>query len=290
MELTSFKIQNFRSITNSGNVELSHITALLGRNESGKSNLLLGLQTLNPPDGIKELFPTKNFPRHRKSSECSNKTVVVSSLWRFTDDEQAELEEILPRAHGVLQVEIGRYYEAIRWVTLQDLPELEVDKKAIQNTIAKIKASVKAASENIEDTHKAPLKAAADIFANAISIKGNEKEWAVLAKAALDELRQAIATANAALPENQENDILSLEEFCQSFIDDEENHKAARRWVISKLPVFLYFAEYPELQGHQNISSYIQRKSQNLLTTADKDFEKLCKVADLDPATLHNRQ
>jgi len=290
MELTSFKIQNFRSITDSGNVELSHITALLGRNESGKSNLLLGLQTLNPPDGLKELYPTKDFPRHRKLSECSNKTEVVSSLWQLTADEQTELEEIFPRAHGVSQVKIGRNYEAIRWVGFHGLPELEFDKKTIQNKIVKITASVKAASEKLEETHKTLLIAAANTFSNSITIKGKEKEWAVFAKVALDSLRQAIATANALIPENQENDILALEDFCQAFIEDEENHKAAMTWVISKLPIFIYLAEYPELQGHQNISLYIQRKSQSQLTAADKDFEKLCKVAGLDPANLHNLQ
>ncbi len=88
MELVSFRIRNFRSITDSGDVELSHVTALLGRNESGKSNLLLGLRTLNPAEGFKALNPTKDFPRHRRLTECSGDTEVVSSTWKLTPDEQ----------------------------------------------------------------------------------------------------------------------------------------------------------------------------------------------------------
>ena len=60
--------------------------------------------------------------------------------------------------------------------------------------------------------------------------------------------------------------------------------------LLPKLPVFIYLADYPELQGHQNIPQYLQRKNQNQQTEADKDFEKLCKVAGLDPVKLNQLQ
>ncbi|PJN92917.1 hypothetical protein CNY89_18780, partial [Amaricoccus sp. HAR-UPW-R2A-40] len=47
MKLKSFRVENFRSINDSGDIDVADITALLGRNESGKSNLLLGLRSLN---------------------------------------------------------------------------------------------------------------------------------------------------------------------------------------------------------------------------------------------------
>src|SRR5258708_39501730 len=110
MELQSFKIHTFRSITDSGEVELSHVTPLLGRNESGKSNLLLALRTLNPAEGFTALNPTKDFPRPRRLTECNDQTEVVSSLWRLTPEEQQELAEIVPRAGSVTHVRIGPRY------------------------------------------------------------------------------------------------------------------------------------------------------------------------------------
>jgi AAA15 family ATPase/GTPase len=50
VQLEWFQITNFRSINDSGEIRVERITALLGRNESGKSNLLLGLKSLNPPE------------------------------------------------------------------------------------------------------------------------------------------------------------------------------------------------------------------------------------------------
>jgi predicted ATP-dependent endonuclease of OLD family len=96
MRLTEFRITNYRSINDSGSVKVAKLTSLVGRNESGKTALLLALRTLNPPDGIKDLNPIKDFPRHRRLSECSDNTKAVQTVWELDDNEQAKLAEIFP--------------------------------------------------------------------------------------------------------------------------------------------------------------------------------------------------
>ena len=49
MKLQRFRISNYRSVKDSGWVDATQRTILVGRNESGKSNLLLALATLKPP-------------------------------------------------------------------------------------------------------------------------------------------------------------------------------------------------------------------------------------------------
>jgi len=112
VQLIAFKISNYRSINDSGEIAVGKITSLVGRNESGKSNLLLALQTLNPAGGAKELSPIKNFPRHRRLAECKDDTPVVSTTWDLDQGEQAELAAMFPRAAGLTQVKIGRRYKA----------------------------------------------------------------------------------------------------------------------------------------------------------------------------------
>jgi AAA ATPase domain len=236
------------------------------------------------------LNPTKDFPRHRRLTECSDETQVVSSSWKLTSAEQKELAEILPRASKVTHAQIGRRYGEQRWVSFPDLPQLEFDKASVQNKITKIVASVKVAGDNLEEARKTPLESAIVAFGDATAIKGTKEEWAVRTSAALAALRQAIARANATLPENQEKDIVDLEQLCPTISGDKEAQQKARNWAIAKLPKFIYLAEYPELAGHQNIAQYIHRRGQNQQTEADKDFEKLCKVAGLDPAKLNQLQ
>ena len=62
MRLIQFKVTNFRSVNDSGWVEVDGVTALIGVNESGKTNLLLPLWKLNPVrEG--EIQPTSDYPK-----------------------------------------------------------------------------------------------------------------------------------------------------------------------------------------------------------------------------------
>src|SRR5690554_1651935 len=116
MELKTFRIRNFRSINDSGEIDVSRITALLGRNESGKSNILRALHSLNPADGFEALSPIKDFPRHRKLSECRDWTRVVDSTWTLTAYEQERIVEIWPAAKGITEVNVCRRYDETRTV------------------------------------------------------------------------------------------------------------------------------------------------------------------------------
>jgi AAA15 family ATPase/GTPase len=61
MKLESFRVRNFRSVFDSGLIT-TELTAILGRNESGKTNLLLALKSLNPAEGFGKLNDIKDFP------------------------------------------------------------------------------------------------------------------------------------------------------------------------------------------------------------------------------------
>lgn len=62
MKLTKFRVTNFRSVLDSGWLDADDVTALIGVNESGKTNLLLPLWKLKPAqDG--EIQPTSDYPK-----------------------------------------------------------------------------------------------------------------------------------------------------------------------------------------------------------------------------------
>ncbi len=48
MQLTRFRVTNYRNILDSGWIEVSKITAIVGQNEAGKSNLFEALYRINP--------------------------------------------------------------------------------------------------------------------------------------------------------------------------------------------------------------------------------------------------
>lgn len=285
MELKSFRIRNFRSINDSGEIDVSRITALLGRNESGKSNILRALHSLNPADGFEKLKPIKDFPRHRKLSECNDNTPVVDSTWELTTYEQGRLAEIWPNAQGVTEVSVGRRYGDKRYVGI-GAPDGAFDLAAIKADARKIDAAVKAAAAKLTDDSKTLLDIAANTFVTSISVGATAAKWAETAAPALAALRQALATADVELTDAQDQRVIALEEMAEAIPQNELAHTKARSWVIERLPVFLYLEDYPEIEGHQDIAQFLLRKSQGQQTNADLNFEKLCKVAGLSPQQL----
>lgn len=285
MELKSFRVRNFRSINDSGEIDVSRITALLGRNESGKSNVLRALHSLNPADGFKVLSPIKDFPRHRKLSECSDNTPVVDSTWQLTAYEQKYLGEIWHAAQGVSEVTVGRRYGDKRCIGI-DAPEGSFGLAAIKTDARKIDAAVKAKASKLTDDAKAELERASEAFVVAVGVGETAAKWAALATPALAALRQALAAADTELTETQDQKVTALEEMAEEIPGNEAAHENARGWIVERLPKFIFLEDYPEIEGRQDIAQFLQRKSAGTPTSADKNFEKLCKVAGLSPDQL----
>lgn len=87
MTLKKFRVRNFRSIIDSGWIECDNVTALVGINEAGKSNVILALWKLNPVrDGKIDLLhdmPTKHYSEWR--GEPQNKVFITAEY--VLDDE-----------------------------------------------------------------------------------------------------------------------------------------------------------------------------------------------------------
>lgn len=288
MKIKNFQILNFRSINDSGVIAASRITALLGRNESGKSNLLRGLHTLNPAGGFVALNPIKDFPRHRRLTECTDSTPVVSSAWELDDSERAELTSIWPRAKDVTEVQIGRHYGAkSRWARI-NVSASSFNIAEIKGLVRKIVPAINAKAEGLEDSNKVALVAAADAFNAAIVVDTEEDSWAAAALPAISTIRRALATASVKLDDASEADLNSLQDQAEAIPENVKASRAAHEWVLKKLPVFLYLDDYPEIEGHQDINQYIGRQQNGGATDADRNFQKLCKVAGLNPQQLQD--
>lgn len=290
MKLTAFRVTDYRSINDSGPVAVGKITSLVGRNESGKSNLLLALWALNPSGGDRDLSPIKDFPRHRRLSECKDDTAVVHTTWELDGSEQDELAKLFPRAAGVTHIDIGRAYKAgTRRVNFVGLKPLAFSSDDVAGRLRKIVPVVEAAIDGLEDALKAQAATALDAFKATLSALLEAKEWAAHAAPGLANFRKALAAANIQLRDREDGLVSELESLAAMIVDDPPACGRAQSWIIGRLPVFVYIADYPELVGHQNISEYIARKTSNpqQLTKADESFEKMCRVAGIDPQQLH---
>ncbi|MCF5724601.1 AAA family ATPase, partial [Pseudomonas syringae] len=64
MRLSKVRIQNYRSIIDTGEFEVEQLkTIMVGPNEAGKTAILQAIQQINPPEGVKGFNPLRDYPR-----------------------------------------------------------------------------------------------------------------------------------------------------------------------------------------------------------------------------------
>ena len=95
MKLLRYRVKNFRSVADSGWIETGDVTALVGTNESGKTNLLLPLWKLNPAnDG--DINTTADYPRRRLSElrRAKPQPVFIEAVFDADDPFAQRLSEL----------------------------------------------------------------------------------------------------------------------------------------------------------------------------------------------------
>lgn len=288
MRLAEFRIQNFRSIYDSGWVRVDQRTALVGRNESGKSNLLMALASFNSSNGQKPLSRVKDFPRDRRRSEFSEDLIVVDTRWELTDQEQTQLSDLFPRAKGTGSVTIHRTYKTgLFYIHFDNLPELSVDRELVTTTIDRLRQSIGSSARNRSAEDRTIIHEAVDVFDRTLSAAWvDSSDWIHDAGLAIEVFQQSLAGAAYTLTPNAEVLIDTIQTHANHIQSDSSDWISARQWVMKKIPIFIYLSDYPELSGHQSITDYLARTAASESTEYDNNFAKLAKVANLDPEEL----
>ncbi|MEH2560146.1 putative ATP-dependent endonuclease of OLD family [Bradyrhizobium algeriense] len=290
MKLTNFSVENFRSVENSGDIPIEQLTALVGRNESGKSNLLLALETVNPIGGRKDIDPVKNFPRGRHLNQCKPNTVVARTTWELSDRQRTELAGII-KDQTISKVVIARTYHAAQTsVELVGLKAPVLDPKKVTGQLRRLTPVLDGVVNGLSEPHLDPSEKALQALTDAANKPDDPKAWGANVVKTSKAFRAAMGAAGIALNENADELLAGLEELASDISTFDEAHGKARAKVLEWVPPFIYIAEFPELDGHQNLAKMQKRRSENQLTEADKNFEKLAQVAGFDPDEIHSLQ
>jgi predicted ATP-binding protein involved in virulence len=117
MKLVKARIQNFRSIEDTGIFEIDNLTCLVGKNEAGKTAVLQALEALRPYDDstIGGYDVTRDYPRRFRTQfeqrHPSGKAEVCATWWDIDDeDREALAEEFGAEFLKSKQVKISRGY------------------------------------------------------------------------------------------------------------------------------------------------------------------------------------
>jgi len=164
-----------------------------------------------------------------------------------------------------------------------------VDTDLLKQSIKTIQQSVGSASRNFEEAAKAQILSQVEVLSTALNDKTYwASNWTTVAKKAVNTFRIQLPSLGLSVPDGADGALDEIEEHAESLANDEALNTQARQWVVNQMPVFVYLSDYPEIEGHQHIGEYLSRKSSGQQTEADIYFEKLCKVAGLNPEELNS--
>ena len=137
MKLLGFQVTDFRSVEDSGWIEAHEVTALIGTNESGKTNLLLPLWKLNPArDG--QIRPIEDYPRKRYSEfrALDEKPVFIRARFSVPSSLRRRLARITEHDESALgEVEIERDFDGNYSI---GFPGVEIDSVDVSQVVAQI--------------------------------------------------------------------------------------------------------------------------------------------------------
>ena len=158
MKLTKAHITNFRSVEDSGEFTTTHTTCFVGKNESGKTAVLLALASLNPhPATPFVLDRERDYPRRYLmdygARHKNKEATALRTVWELEEPEKKAIEAAY--GPGVL---IGTSAVAVR--EFGDSPPIWTlpfnDQQAVSNAMQRVR---------LDAAERAPLNHAADLDA-----------------------------------------------------------------------------------------------------------------------------
>lgn len=242
MKLIHVNIQRYRSITDPTEFDVEpDVTALVGKNESGKTAVLQSLYKSNPVDRAK-FDPDLDYPSHKTPELRKEKCVRVTELtYELDDDDIAAVEAILyPEVLNNKRVTVttGFGFDREKWL-------LQVDKEKVLNHLLD--------ELDLPTTDKTKVENSSTV---------NDLV------AALRSLESTTPTATATL------------EKIESWRDNNPA-LAAIDVLHKRRPKFVYFGDYDVMPGKVSIPRLISHRDSGALERGEEALLALLSMAEV---------
>ncbi len=250
MILETVRVENFKCIDDSTEFSIRPLTALVGKNESGKTALLQALCRLNPVLPSEGTFAETEYPRRRWAAYRQRRQKaadrVVTTTWRLEPADIDALGGLLgPDAMASTRVVVTKGYDnRLRW-------QVDLDERRVVSNLVR--------GANLDAAELRSL-------------------WAV---STVTELMRTLQAVEDTTPAQAALLAAIQERFPRGGLDDQ-----IVELLEPRLPRFLYFAEYHRLPAEVGIDDLLRRRAANQLTAGDSIFLALLSLANVAPEEL----
>lgn len=297
MRLLRYRVTDFRSVKDSGWIEADIVTALIGTNESGKTNLLLPLWKLNPASEG-EINTTDDYPRDQlgRFRALSVQPVFVRAVF----NPSPELQAALAQSSGFSAETFGEVLVQRRFSGQYEVvfPGAIPPREMASNRVL---ATIHAAETELESITELKTEAGRkSVIADALASAKSAVESPTVDAATLDRIRTLIKTA---LPATQPktsailartNQLLdSVDELIKELsIPAPEESLEMKQMVMKALPKFVYYSNYGNLDSQIYLPHVIDNLDRTNLGAKDvaksRTLKVLFKFVGLSPAEIRD--
>ena len=248
MKLTGFQVQMYKCVLDSKWINVSPLTVLVGKNESGKTTLLRALQKFNPfkpePYAVRDEWP------RAKRDQRTPTQIACTAEFELTPEEVSHLAALTDQGTDLSRLRISKDYAGTFEV---HFPEGLFPERLHPNDIDTMCSTLPSLTEPVHDNFRKEAASCRE----AIIRLAREVRYSDLAG-----MGESIATTlNAARSQphqgpqlQNENTFVthltvSLKAISKSLSETPSIHKKAHDYVISRLPTFVYMDEYRAFRG-----------------------------------------
>jgi energy-coupling factor transporter ATP-binding protein EcfA2 len=287
MKLLKFRVTNFRSVEDSGWIETDSVTALIGTNESGKTNLLVPLWKLKPAnDG--EIDPIADYPRKRYNEirSTQHKPIFIQAFFELADDLATQIAQVTDTSVEKVRTVIvkrdfeGKYFfefpdaspVPVRHVLKTEVIQVFADAQATINTLSvdETETSTKNNILTVLNTTQTEVHALPDKIKKAAM----QKIVAKLKAAGTENISQS----SAILPQYEQ----MINTFDEMITSDSKSYpqenQEAQKILLDHLPSFVYYSTYGNLDSEIYLPHVIDNLKRTDLGSHEQAKARTLKV------------
>ena len=296
--LKRFKVKNFRSIEESDWVELGDNTCLVGTNEAGKTNLLIGLWKLKPANN-EPIVPLDDFPRHLYSQykvDNHSEDVFILADFILDDDLQEELATDLKcDKEQIKTVLVQRKYDGEYCISFPYTKIESFVPSRFDALLLKFNRKINGYEHFIKEDEE--LKASVQSFIDKQIESFSQKEVVFFEdietfKAELIEYKKIFGRKKN-LPDFFDGNLLHpLDFFLNAFKGSPISPTSEiRKKILNSLPNFVYYSDYGNLDSEIFLPRVIEDTKRSDLTESARakarTLDVLFKYVKLSPLEIY---
>jgi AAA15 family ATPase/GTPase len=271
MKLIKARVQNYRSIIDSGEFEIEKLkTILVGPNEAGKTVLLKALQQLNKPADVQGFEALRDYPRSKYNDidkgivDPKNVTVVTG----YFELEQID-KDLIPEEFWNCTYELSKNIDNSTYPSLIDAPS-KVYYKEIKADVSRLVAHFdkKYNVDNPDEEIKKPsnlIKPITDLFQDTTLLSADYSK----------NLKSFLEKNYALIEEGNEKEETRYNKLLEQ-IDFNSKFDEVLAILSKRIPVFILFNNYFNVKPSVHLEHLAMRTEQKLLDDQYYDYGNLC--------------